>query len=79
MVPGLIGLVQATEVVKIILGIGTPMVGKFYLYSALRLDTKIVEAGRRRDCLLCGESPRITAVVGEGSVAYQGKQCDLVT
>lgn len=78
MVPGLIGLVQATEVVKVILGIGTPMIGKFFLYSALTLDTRIVETGRRRDCPLCGENPRITAVVGEGSVAYLGKNCDLV-
>jgi molybdopterin/thiamine biosynthesis adenylyltransferase/rhodanese-related sulfurtransferase len=77
MVPGLIGLVQATEVVKIILGIGTPMIGRFYLYDALNLGSRTVETGRRRDCALCGEKPRITAVSGEGSVEYKGRQCDI--
>jgi sulfur-carrier protein adenylyltransferase/sulfurtransferase len=78
MVPGQIGLIQATEVVKLILGIGTPLIGKFYLYDALNLKTSIVETGRRRDCPLCGESPRITAILGEGSTEYQGRHCDPV-
>jgi adenylyltransferase/sulfurtransferase len=78
MVPGLIGLVQATEVVKVILGIGTPMIGRFYIYDALNLGSRTVETGRRRDCPLCGEKPRITTVFGDGSVEYKGRQCDVV-
>jgi sulfur-carrier protein adenylyltransferase/sulfurtransferase len=78
MVPGLIGLVQATEVVKVILGIGTPMIGTFYIYDALNpANNRLFETGRRIDCPLCGESPRITAVSGEGSVEYKGRQCDV--
>jgi sulfur-carrier protein adenylyltransferase/sulfurtransferase len=76
MVPGLIGLVQATEVVKVILGIGKLMIGRFYLYDALRLDTRIVETGKRMDCPLCGMDPKITAVFGEGSVEYKAKHCE---
>jgi len=76
MVPGLIGLVQATEVVKVILGIGTPLVGRFFVYDALELGTRTFETGRRHDCPLCGEEPRITAVSGEGSVEYESRQCD---
>jgi molybdopterin/thiamine biosynthesis adenylyltransferase len=53
-VPGQIGLVQATEVIKLILDIGTPMIGKFYVYNALTLTTKIMEIGRDPDCPLCG-------------------------
>jgi molybdopterin/thiamine biosynthesis adenylyltransferase/rhodanese-related sulfurtransferase len=78
MVPGLIGLVQATEVVKVILQIGTPLIGSFYVYDALNpRNSRLFETGRREDCPLCGESPRITAVSGEGSVEYKGRQCDV--
>ncbi len=78
MVPGLIGLVQATEVVKLILGIGTPLMGSFYVYDALNpRNSRPFETGRRADCPLCGENPRITAISGEGSVEYQGRQCDV--
>ncbi len=78
MVPGLIGLVQATEVVKVILGIGTPLIGSFYIYNALNPgNSRVVPIGRRIDCPLCGENPRITAVIGQGSVEYKGRQCDV--
>jgi adenylyltransferase/sulfurtransferase len=69
-VPGQIGLVQATEAIKLILRIGTPMIGKFYIYNALTLSTRIVETGRNPDCPLCGESPVITSLVGRGSADY---------
>ncbi len=78
MVPGLIGLVQATEVVKLILGIGTPIMGSFYVYDALNPhNSRLFETGRSADCPLCGENPRITAISGEGSVEYRGGQCDV--
>ncbi len=60
--PGQIGLVQATEVIKIILGIGTLLIGRFYVYSALSLNTKILETGKDPDCPLCGNHPRITSL-----------------
>jgi adenylyltransferase/sulfurtransferase len=69
-VPGQIGLVQAMEIIKLILRIGTPMIGKFSIYNALTLTSRIVETGRNPDCPLCGESPRITTLVGRGSVDY---------
>ena len=77
MVPGHIGLVQATEAAKIILGIGTPMIGRFYIYNALNASTATVDLGRRPGCALCGESPTITALTGEGSAEYEINVCDL--
>jgi adenylyltransferase/sulfurtransferase len=71
MVPGQIGLVQATEAAKLILGIGSPLIGKFFLYNALTLTVEIVKTGRNADCSLCGERPTITSLVGEGSVEYE--------
>jgi sulfur-carrier protein adenylyltransferase/sulfurtransferase len=74
-VPGQIGLVQATEVIKLILGIGTPMIGKFYLYNALSLTSRVLETGKNQHCPLCGETPRIRALVGDGSMDYESGQC----
>jgi len=74
-VPGQIGLIQATEVIKLILKIGTPMIGRFYIYDALNLTSMMIETGRRSDCLLCGDKPQITAVSGEGSIEYEGAYC----
>jgi adenylyltransferase/sulfurtransferase len=78
-VPGQIGLVQATGVIKLILKIGTPMIGKFFIYEALDLMMKTVEIGKNPDCPLCGRTPRITAIVGEGSVSYEEDECEIQT
>jgi molybdopterin/thiamine biosynthesis adenylyltransferase len=74
-VPGQIGLVQATEVVKLILKIGTPMIGKFYIYDALTLDTRLVETGKNPDCPLCGASPRITGLAGNSGTENETGPC----
>ena len=77
--PGQIGLVQATEVIKLILGIGTPMIGKFFLYDALTLMMKTIETGKNPDCPLCGVTPLIRALIGEGSVSYEEDECEIQT
>jgi adenylyltransferase/sulfurtransferase len=75
-VPGLVGLVQATEASKLILGIGTPMIGKFFVYNALSLTTELIETGKNPDCALCGENPRITGLTGKVREEYDsGRQC----
>lgn len=73
--PGQIGLVQATEVIKLILKIGTPMIGKYYIYNALTLTTKIIETGRNPDCPLCGANPKIMALVVEDNEVYGDETC----
>jgi adenylyltransferase/sulfurtransferase len=70
-VPGQIGLVQATEILKLILGIGTVMIGKFYFYRALTLTTNVLEIGKNPECPLCGKNPHITGLVGEDKVEYE--------
>jgi molybdopterin/thiamine biosynthesis adenylyltransferase len=75
-VPGHIGLVQATEAAKLILGIGKPMIGKFYIYNALNLSASFIEIGKRPGCDLCGDNPRITALIGKGSTTYGESSCD---
>ena len=59
MVPGQIGLVQATETLKLILKKGTPMLGKFLVYHALDADFRIFNVKRNPACPLCGAEPTI--------------------
>lgn len=60
---GVIGTLQATEAVKLILGEGQPLVGKLLLYNALDMDFQKLAIKRKRDCPVCGEQPTITEPV----------------
>lgn len=61
--PGIIGCIQATEIIKLALGKGEPLINRLMLYSAL--DMKFRELKLRRDpkCPICGENPTITELV----------------
>ncbi|MAF26638.1 MAG: molybdopterin-synthase adenylyltransferase MoeB [Gemmatimonadota bacterium] len=58
--PGLIGMIQATEVVKRVIGIGEPLVGRLILYDALSMTFRDMKIRRDPGCPVCGKSPRIT-------------------
>ncbi|HHX73447.1 MAG TPA: HesA/MoeB/ThiF family protein [Firmicutes bacterium] len=64
-VPGLIGMIQATETIKLLLGVGEPLVGQLLLYHALTMDVVKVTVSRNKQCAVCGEAPAITALVAE--------------
>ncbi|GBD03789.1 putative adenylyltransferase/sulfurtransferase MoeZ [bacterium HR19] len=59
-VPGIIGLIQANEVLKLILGKGNPLVGKLLVFDALNTEFSMYSVRKRRDCPVCGENPTIT-------------------
>ena len=59
MLPGVIGLVQATEAVKLLLGIGEPLIGRLLTYDALGMRFREVRLRRDPGCPLCGTSPTI--------------------
>jgi adenylyltransferase/sulfurtransferase len=61
--PGIIGLIQATEILKLALGTGTTLLDRLLLYDAL--DMKFRELKLRRDpqCPLCGEHPTVTQLI----------------
>jgi adenylyltransferase/sulfurtransferase len=63
----------------LILEIGTPMIGQFFVYDALTLTMKTVAIGKNPDCPLCGETPSIKALMGEGSVSYEEDECEIQT
>jgi molybdopterin/thiamine biosynthesis adenylyltransferase/rhodanese-related sulfurtransferase len=61
--PGVMGLLQATEVLKLLLGIGEPLVGKLLYYDALRMDFQRMQIARNAACAVCGDHPSITGLV----------------
>jgi len=58
-VPGQIGLVQAGEVIKLILGIGKTLMGRFLVYDCLQAGFRTFTVTRDPACPLCGETPTI--------------------
>ncbi len=61
--PGIIGVVQATEVVKIILNKGKLLKGQLLLYDALSMDFRKVKVRRNPQCPVCGDNPTITELI----------------
>ena len=59
---GVVGAMQATEVLKELLGLGTGLVGRLLLYDALDVTLRTVKVPRDPACPLCGEEPAITDV-----------------
>ncbi len=59
MLPGLIGVVQATETVKLLLGKGESLIGRLLTYDALGMRFREVRLRRDPKCPLCGEAPVI--------------------
>jgi sulfur-carrier protein adenylyltransferase/sulfurtransferase len=57
--PGVIGTIQATEAIKLILGIGEPLVGRFLIYDALRMRFRELRLRKDPDCPVCGTHPTI--------------------
>ena len=55
--PGIIGLIQATETVKLILGIGQPLVGRLMLYDALGMKFRELKLRKNPECPVCGDHP----------------------
>jgi adenylyltransferase/sulfurtransferase len=60
---GTIGSIQATEVLKLILGIGEPLVGRLLLVDALSMEFRVVKTRRNPECPLCGDHPTVTELI----------------
>jgi molybdopterin/thiamine biosynthesis adenylyltransferase/rhodanese-related sulfurtransferase len=67
--PGVLGVIQATEAIKLILGQGEPLVGRLLTYDALEMRFREFPFARRTDCAVCGDTPRI-ASLADASAAY---------
>ncbi len=61
--PGVIGTIQATEAVKLIIGNGEPLIGRFLVYDALRMRFRELKLRRDPDCPVCGDHPTVTELI----------------
>ena len=61
--PGVIGTIQATETVKLIIGVGEPLINRFMIYDALRMKFRELKLRRDPDCPVCGDSPTVTQLI----------------
>jgi adenylyltransferase/sulfurtransferase len=62
-VPGTIGTLQATEAIKLVLGIGEPLIGRLLLYNAQDMTFEFVRLHKNPNCKVCGENPSVTALI----------------
>jgi sulfur-carrier protein adenylyltransferase/sulfurtransferase len=58
--PGVMGTIQATEAIKLIVGAGEPLIGRLLTYDALAMRFEEFRFKRRSDCAVCGDNPTIT-------------------
>ena len=58
--PGIVGTIQATEAIKLILGIGEPLIGRFLVYDALKMRFRDLKLPKDPACPICGDHPTIT-------------------
>ncbi len=61
--PGVIGTIQAMETIKLILGIGEPLVGRFLIFDALRMKFRELKLRKDPDCPVCGTHPTVKALI----------------
>ncbi|HCE05416.1 MAG TPA: molybdenum cofactor biosynthesis protein MoeB [Verrucomicrobiales bacterium] len=61
--PGIIGCIQATEIIKLALGKGEPLINRLMLYSALDMSFRELKLRRDPKCPICGENPTITDLI----------------
>jgi molybdopterin/thiamine biosynthesis adenylyltransferase/rhodanese-related sulfurtransferase len=61
--PGLIGCIQATEAVKLLLGKGSPLIGRLLIYDALQMAFREFKVRRNPHCAVCGDRPTVTKLI----------------
>jgi adenylyltransferase/sulfurtransferase len=61
--PGTIGTIQATEGLKLLLGIGDPLIGRLLLYNALDMTVDYVKLRKNPKCKICGPNPEVTELI----------------
>ena len=61
--PGMVAMIQATEAIKVLAGIGKPLVGRFLRYDALNMEFRQLRLRWRSDCPVCGEHPTVTELI----------------
>lgn len=61
--PGIIGMIQATEAIKLALGMGDPLIGRLLTFDAMRMTFRELKLNKDPDCPICGENRTITELI----------------
>jgi adenylyltransferase/sulfurtransferase len=61
--PGIIGCIQANETIKLIIGAGEPLIGRFLIFDALRMKFRELKLRKDPDCPVCGTHPTVTKLI----------------
>lgn len=61
--PGMVGLIQATETIKILLGVGQTLVGRLLMYDSLKMTFRELKLRKDPSCILCGSEPTVTELI----------------
>ena len=78
--PGLVGVIQATEAIKLILGSGDPLIGRLLLVDALGMRFRELKLRKNPDCPVCGEHPTVTRLIDYNQFCgIRGEEKETVT
>jgi adenylyltransferase/sulfurtransferase len=72
--PGIVGTLQAAEVIKLILGVGEPLIGRLLAFDVLRVRFSDLSVPKDPGCPLCGDSPSITELVDYDAFCGSGSE-----
>lgn len=61
--PGIVGTIQATEAIKLIIGKGEPLIGRLLLFDALEMRFRELKLRKNRNCPVCGDHPTVTELI----------------
>ncbi len=79
LLPGLVGLIQATETVKLILGKGEPLLGRLLVYDALSMTFEELKIKKNPKCPVCSENPEITTLIDYEAFCGIRKEPDIAS
>ena len=71
--PGVIGTMQATEALKILIGKGEILSGKMLMYNALQMTLEAIRINKNKNCMMCGENRKITKLIDNEN----GQKCNV--
>lgn len=74
--PGVMGSIQATEVIKLLLDIGEPLIGKMLIYDALNMSFEELQLRKNPDCPVCGNNPTIKELRLESEVVCETEEIE---
>lgn len=75
--PGVIGIIQATEALKWVLGIGEMLAGRLLCFNSLDMSFFEGRAAKKMDCAVCGDDPKITGLEQKNYIETIGEECRL--